>query len=113
MSPVRSHYDNLKVSRDAPIEVIDAAYAALAAKYDDTDPSSRAARVQQLIAAAHAVLSNPEHRREHDRWLVRMERRGTLDKLRGLLPIAKGRARATLVVFALIGLGAYIERTWI
>ena len=33
MTKVRTHYDNLKVARNAPPEVIRAAYKALAQKY--------------------------------------------------------------------------------
>ena len=33
MAKIRTHYDNLKVARDAPIEVIRAAYKSLCMKY--------------------------------------------------------------------------------
>ena len=72
---VRTHYDNLKVSRDAPIEVIRAAYKSLAAKYHpDLNPGSdRAQRVMQIVARSYGVLSDPVARAEHDRWIVGVE----------------------------------------
>lgn len=73
---VHSHYDNLKVSRDAPQEIIRAAYKALSQKYhpdrrpDDPD----AERIMKIINASYATLSDPEQRKEHDAWLARKER---------------------------------------
>jgi len=73
---IHSHYDNLKVSRDAPQEVIRAAYKTLCQKYhpdrriDDPD----AERVMKIINASYAVLSDPVQRKEHDEWLARKER---------------------------------------
>jgi curved DNA-binding protein CbpA len=73
---IHSHYDNLKVSRDAPQEVIRAAYKTLSQKYhpdrriDDPD----AERVMKIINASYAVLSDPVQRKEHDDWLARKER---------------------------------------
>ena len=73
---IHSHYDNLKVSRDAPQEVIRAAYKTLCQKYhpdrriDDPD----AERVMKIINGSYAVLSDPVQRKEHDDWLARKER---------------------------------------
>lgn len=73
---IHSHYDNLKVSRDAPQEVIRAAYKTLSQKYhpdrriDDPD----AERVMKIINASYAVLSDSVQRKEHDEWLARKER---------------------------------------
>ncbi len=50
MSKVRTHYNNLKVARDAPIEVIDAAYKSLSKKYHpDINDSDDAARIFKII----------------------------------------------------------------
>lgn len=72
---IRTHYDNLKVARNAPIEVIRAAYRALSAKYHpDHNPSSdQAARAMKIINAAYEVLSDPKRRDEHDQWIANME----------------------------------------
>lgn len=75
MGRVRTHYDNLKVSRNAPIEVIRAAYKALSAKYhpDHNPGSQQAVRAMKIINAAYEVLSDPMRRREHDEWIASME----------------------------------------
>lgn len=67
---MRTHYDNLKVSMDAPIEVIQAAYRTLAKKYhpDINKDNPEAARIMQIINAAYEVLSDPMKRAEHDAW---------------------------------------------
>lgn len=74
--PVRTHYDNLKVSRDAPSEVIRAAYKSLAQKYHpDRNPGDeRAAKVMLLINEAYEVLSDPVRRKQHDLWIEAKER---------------------------------------
>lgn len=71
-----SHYDNLKVARDAPPEVIRAAWRSLCAKYHpDRHPDDpEAARVMTLINAAHDVLSDPVRRQEHDEWIASVEK---------------------------------------
>jgi curved DNA-binding protein CbpA len=72
MSKFRTHYDNLKVSRDAPIEVIQAAYRSLARKYHpDTNgnhPKSEA--IMKAINASYEVLSDPVRRAKHDEWIA-------------------------------------------
>lgn len=75
MAQVHTHYDNLKVARDAPPEVIRAAYKTLCQKYhpDRNGNSADALRVIQIINTAYTVLSDPEKRREHDEWIARAE----------------------------------------
>lgn len=76
MPTIRTHYDNLKVARNAPPEVIRAAYRVLAQKYHpDVNPDNpEAARIMSIINTANEVLSDPVKRREHDEWIERMER---------------------------------------
>lgn len=70
-----SHYDILKISHDAPPEVVGAAYRALSKKFhpDLNHCNSDAARNMVIINASYEVLSNPEKRREYDLWLERQE----------------------------------------
>jgi curved DNA-binding protein CbpA len=72
---VRTHYDNLKVARDAPPEVIRAAYKSLSQKYHpDRNPSDpKASRTMAIINAAYRVLSDPDRRRKHDDWILKVE----------------------------------------
>jgi DnaJ-class molecular chaperone len=75
MKKVHTHYDNLKVSRTAPSEVIRAAYKALAQKYhpDRNHEDSEAARIMKTINVSYEVLSDPIKRQEHDQWILRQE----------------------------------------
>ena len=75
MFTVRTHYDNLKVSRDAPIEVIRAAYKSLCLKYhpDLNGGNENNSRIMAIINASYEVLADPENRRQHDRWICAIE----------------------------------------
>lgn len=76
MTQIHTHYDNLKVSRNAPPEVIRAAYKTLSQKFHpDRNPgNAEAARIMAIINTSYEVLSNPEKRQEHDLWVVQQER---------------------------------------
>lgn len=73
---MQTHYDNLKVARNAPSEIIKAAYKTLAQKYHpDLNPgSAEAARVMVMVNQAYAVLSDPARRKQHDDWITEQER---------------------------------------
>lgn len=72
---LRTHYDNLKVARDAPPEVIKGAYRALSQRYHpDRNPGSeRAARIMAIVNVSYAVLSDPVTRKAHDEWIALQE----------------------------------------
>lgn len=69
----RTHYDNLKVSQDAPFEVIKAAYRSLIQKHhpdrNGDDPESH--RILSIINQSYEVLSDPEARKQHDEWIAK------------------------------------------
>jgi len=75
MARIHTHYDNLKVARNAPPEIIRAAYKTLSQKYHpDRNPDNPdAIRIIQIINTAYEVLSDPTKRREHDAWIARTE----------------------------------------
>ena len=75
MGKLHTHYDNLKVARLAPQEVIRAAYKALSQKYhpDKNSGDETAARIMAILNTAYATLSDPQRRREHDEWIVAEE----------------------------------------
>lgn len=77
MKPLHTHYDNLKVARNAPDSVIRAAYKTLSQTYhpDKNPGNTRAAEVMKLLNTAYGVLSDPAKRREHDAWIERQEER--------------------------------------
>ncbi|WP_045226218.1 J domain-containing protein [Methyloterricola oryzae] len=76
MSKIRTHYDNLKVSRNAPAEVIRAAYKVLTQKYhpDKNPGDAGAARIMHIINTSYEVLSDPQRRAAHDVWIADIER---------------------------------------
>jgi hypothetical protein len=76
MPNVHSHYENLKVARDASPDEIRAAYRALTRKHhpDRHPDSAEAQRIMAVINVAYAVLSDPAKRREHDQWIQQAER---------------------------------------
>jgi hypothetical protein len=72
---LHTHYDTLKVARDAPPEVVRAAYRALTLKYHPDRHASNADATQAmaLLNSAYDVLSDPQKRREYDEWIKYVE----------------------------------------
>ena len=75
MAKIHTHYDNLKVARMAPQEVIRAAYKALSQKYhpDKNPGDEKAARIMAIVNTAYTALNDPVRRREHDEWIAAEE----------------------------------------
>ena len=75
MAKIHTHYDNLKVSRGAPQEVVRAAYKALSQKYhpDKNPGDEKAARIMAILNSAYETLSDPVRRKEHDDWIAAEE----------------------------------------
>jgi hypothetical protein len=75
MARIHTHYDNLKVARKAPQEVIRAAYKALSQKYhpDKNPGDEKAARIMAILNSAYGTLADPMRRREHDEWIAAEE----------------------------------------
>jgi len=72
---LHTHYDNLKVARNAPPEVIRAAYRTLSQKYhpDRNPDNAEASRIMALINTSYEVLSDQEKRKSHDLWIAEQE----------------------------------------
>jgi TonB family protein len=68
MTKFPSHYESLNVTRDAPPEVIRAAYRSLSQKHhpDKNTGSHEAAQMMMRLNAAYSVLSDPDQRRLYD-----------------------------------------------
>ncbi|WP_175691672.1 J domain-containing protein [Burkholderia anthina] len=65
-----THYDVLRATRDAPPEVIRAAYRALSQKWHpDKNKSPDAGRMMQAINAAYEILSDSARRAHYDQEL--------------------------------------------
>jgi DnaJ domain len=73
--PLHTHYENLKVTRKAPIEVIRASYKAMAQKYhpDLNGGNAESLRIMTLLNLSYEVLSDPAKRTEHDAWIAQQE----------------------------------------
>ncbi|MNZ64603.1 Chaperone protein DnaJ [compost metagenome] len=72
MKTFKTHYDNLQVAENASPEVIKGAYKYLSQKWHpdkNQDQRERAERITRIINQAYEVLSDPERRRAHDRWI--------------------------------------------
>jgi len=70
-----THYDTLMVARDAPLEVIRAAYRALSQRHhpDRNEGDAESTQLMQAINEAYAALSDPARRRAYDVWLAEQE----------------------------------------
>ena len=76
MANIRTHYDNLRVARNAPDSVIKAAYKALCQTYHPDKfqgNKAEAERIMKLINTSYAVLIDPVKRAEHDAWIKEKE----------------------------------------
>ena len=75
MRTVRTHYDNLKVARDAPDIVIRAAYKSLSQRlHPDKNPGDeRAVRAMAIVNQSYEVLIDPVRRKQHDEWIRNQE----------------------------------------
>lgn len=76
MANIRTHYDNLKVARNAPNSVIKAAYKALCQTYHPDKfqgSNAEAERIMKLINTSYVVLTDPVKRAEHDVWIREKE----------------------------------------
>lgn len=76
MPKVHSHYENLRVPRDASAGTIRAAYRSLSQKnHPDRNPGKGdAASIMAMLNVAYEALSDPHKRKEHDEWIARNER---------------------------------------
>ena len=81
MQPLRTHYDDLNVTQDAPPEVIRAAYRALAQRYHpDINRTSDAEHTMKIINEAYAVLSDAKRRTNYDAWIEDQILKNVLDE---------------------------------
>lgn len=83
MPKIHTHYDNLKVARNAPAEVVRAAYKTLSQSWHpDRQKAPQAEGVMKIINASYEVLSDPEKRAEHDAWIERQEQGASFENVR-------------------------------
>jgi len=96
MPEVPTHYANLRVARNAPPEVIRAAYKALMQKHHpDRNPGDTdAERIVRLINEAYAVLNDPEQRARHDVWIASQKEQRLRAQLQQLGATGKAAGKA-------------------
>ena len=96
MPTVHSHYENLKVARDAAHAEIRAAYRSLTQKYHpDRNPgNAEAERIMSVVNVAYQVLANPVTRAEHDAWIAQSEHEGDGPRVHGLTRLRPASVRA-------------------
>jgi hypothetical protein len=72
---MHTHYDNLKVARNAPVSVIKAAYRALSQQYHpDKNTHPDAARIMRVLNDAWAILGDEAARAAYDRRVAAEEK---------------------------------------
>ncbi|MGE0802721.1 MAG: DnaJ domain-containing protein [Lautropia sp.] len=106
MASVHTHYDNLRVPRNAPAAAIRAAYKALSQRYhpDRNAGDPEAERVMALVNASYQVLSDPLQRSAHDAWIVAVEFEAAC-RTRAAAARPPTRSRRAAALAALIGHG--------
>lgn len=90
MTKIKTHYDNLNVSRNAPTSVIKAAYKVLCQKYHPdkyAGGAEQALRIMKIINGAYAVLSDADKRAEHDQWIDKQERARATDEAQRIMQV--------------------------
>lgn len=76
MSHLPSHYDNLKIPRNASDDEIRASYKHLMQKFhpDKYDgPSHEALRITKIVNYSYKLLINRHKRANHDQWIRQVE----------------------------------------
>jgi curved DNA-binding protein CbpA len=75
MTKIRTHYDNLKVARNAPDIVIKAAHKALLQQHhpDKAKDKEAAERITRILNEARETLLDPAKRKQHDLWIKEQE----------------------------------------
>lgn len=127
MQKIHTHYDNLKVARNAPLEVIKAAYKALSQKYhpDRNSDSPDATKIMTMINISYEILSNSTKRQDHDLWIIEKEAAATQQNKthRHSQPFKPTQATGTSITFKsviaytfrhciLLGTNAYVAFRW-
>lgn len=75
MQTIRTHYDNLRIDRDASPETIHAAYLSLSEQChpDKNGNSMESQWVMKILEESYSVLSNPVAKQKYDAWIQQEE----------------------------------------
>lgn len=119
MAQLHTHYDNLKVAKTAPPEVIRAAYKALSQRFHpDRNPGNPdATRIMAIINTSYEVLSDLDKRREHDLWIEQQEKDAAQATKPNAQPHPSPRQPSTspqsLLRTSFGGIVAHVLRNWV
>lgn len=90
MTKLFTHYDKLKIPRDATDEQIIEAYRKILKEFDPNnlsqDKKEQAVHIRKIISQSYKILLNPEERTNHDNWINAQENTSNV-----LLPIDNGK----------------------
>lgn len=117
-----THYDILKVAKDAPSEIIRAAYKVLVQKYNtDRNQNDEHTTALDRLNDAFTVLSNPAQRAEYDQWLGDQESGANASKSERPLGVEKENSESSgknekrsyrWLLFGAIGLATFAMIGW-
>lgn len=115
---IRTHYDNLKVARDAPFGVIKAAYQALSVDYQSDKHQCNKGSAEKIlnhIKASYEVLIDPIKREAYDDWIrdqesTRLEGEGRTNKNAAKIFINAAKCFIDEKLISKILLGNIIEK---
>lgn len=112
---LHNHYDNLKVARNAPLEVIRAAYKTLSQKYhpDRNSDNPDASRIMAIINASYEVLSDPQKRKEHDAWIAEKESTATEQNKPSQRPEPVQTSQPTTASITFKSVISHVFRNWL
>jgi DnaJ domain len=115
MTQIHTHYDNLKVARNAPPQVIRAAYRTLAQHFHpDRNPgNAEAARIMAIINTSYDVLSDPAKRREHDLSVQQRELMVAQAAILNSQPLQAPTQQSLPPSVGAIGVATHVFRYWI
>lgn len=115
MHKIHTHYDNLKVARNAPPEVIKAAYKTLSHKYHpDRNPDSPdATRIMAVLNGSYEVLSDPEKREQHNVWIADQESAQTVQNKPPKNPESTGASQSAKSSINYNTVVSHILRNWL
>jgi hypothetical protein len=125
---IQTHYENLSIARNAPSEVIRAAYKVLSQKYEsDQNQNAEASNLLESINLSYSILSNPVKKAEYDQWLEQQSQKNQhgigngANKNEKKLPTdntntdgveSKESSSYRWLLFSAIGLAAVIAVIW-
>lgn len=90
MAKIRTHYDNLKVARNAPDTVIQTSYEALIQSFQNME-LDEAQFFTKIVNESYEVLKHPVRRAIYDKWIEEQENPQQKETPGGNFDVMKGK----------------------